>query len=233
MKKLVIAAIMVVTMALLTSCGIRSGISRLFSKPTPTVAPTPALPQPTVAPSGTVLFQDNFTDPTSGWGSGTNANGSIGYANNGYTIQVSVPKFERSSHPSKTIQNDVRLQVDASKLAGPDKNKAGLICRFQNRNNYYGGVIGNDGSAAIFTLIAGQLSNIVKQQTTGVINPGTATNTIRFDCVGKTLTLYANGKVVATATDSTYASGGIGLVVGTYDTGGVSILFKNFSVTAP
>jgi hypothetical protein len=65
------------------------------------------------------------------------------------------------------------------------------------------------------------------------INQGSATNHIRADCVGSNLTLYANGSEIASASDSSFTGGDVGLIARTYDTAGTDILFTNFVVSKP
>ncbi len=62
---------------------------------------------------------------------------------------------------------------------------------------------------------------------------GGATNQIRFDCIGNTLTLYVNGTQVDQQTDPEYTEGNVGLVAGTFDDAGTDILFDNFFVYRP
>jgi hypothetical protein len=62
---------------------------------------------------------------------------------------------------------------------------------------------------------------------------GDATNHIRADCVGDTLTLYVNGEKLAEAKDSDFTSGDVGLMAGTFDQVGVDIRFDNFVVSRP
>jgi hypothetical protein len=65
------------------------------------------------------------------------------------------------------------------------------------------------------------------------INQGSATNTIRLTCVGDTITLYANGTQLASVQDTEFIAGDVGLLAGTFDTGGVDIRFDNFVVREP
>ena len=58
-------------------------------------------------------------------------------------------------------------------------------------------------------------------------------NHIRADCIGNELTLYVNGQQVATATDSEFTGGDIGVIAGTFSTPGTDIHFDNFVVTRP
>jgi hypothetical protein len=69
--------------------------------------------------------------------------------------------------------------------------------------------------------------------TNSAIKLGNETNKVRFDCVGSTLSLYVNDILLAEVTDSDYASGDIGLIVGTYDTAGAKFSFDNLVVSKP
>ncbi len=51
--------------------------------------------------------------------------------------------------------------------------------------------------------------------------------------LGSSIILFVNGTQVASASDSTFKSGKIGLMAGDRDPGGADILFKNFYVYKP
>jgi len=70
-------------------------------------------------------------------------------------------------------------------------------------------------------------------QPTDAIIQGYATNHLRADCIGSTLTLYVNDQMVAVATDSSLASGDVGLVGGTFDIPSSTFEFDNFVVYQP
>ena len=187
--------------------------------------------------SAKVLFQDNFGDPNSGWDQTTGADGTTDYQNGGYRINVLTPNVSLWANPSKDFQNDVSVEVDAAKTAGPDDNAFGVICRYQDTENYYKFYITSDGYTGISKEENGDSTVISspdgKIQPVDGINQGVATNHIRADCVGSILTLFANGTQVATATDTAFTGGDVGLIARTYDTAGTDILFTNFVVSKP
>ena len=51
--------------------------------------------------------------------------------------------------------------------------------------------------------------------------------------MGEELTLWVNGEPVAEAITTGLSHGDVGLLVGTYDEGGVEIAFDNFSTLMP
>ena len=62
---------------------------------------------------------------------------------------------------------------------------------------------------------------------------GSASNHIRADCVGDTLTLYVNGMQLAQVKDARFPAGDVGLIAGTYATPGTDIRFDDFIVYQP
>ncbi|HEX7541001.1 MAG TPA: hypothetical protein VF352_02625, partial [Anaerolineales bacterium] len=167
----------------------------------------------------------------------TTENGTTDYANGGYEINITTTTFIKWANPSQSFQNDVRIEVDATKSGGPDDNAFGVICRYQDMDNFYFFYISSDGyigigveKAGSETIISSSDGNLVSDSN---INQGAATNHLRADCVGSTLTLYVNGTQIATATDSTFTGGDVGLIARTFKVAGTDILFKNFFVYKP
>jgi len=148
---------------------------------------------------------------------------------------VNDTNYDIWANPSKSFPGDVRVEVDATKAGGSDDNDFGLICRYQDTNNFYFLLISSDGYAAIGKYESGsqQLISSDKMVKVEGITPGAATNHIRADCVGSELKLYVNGNLVVTATDSSFTSGDVGLMAGTFSEPGTDILFDNFYVYKP
>ncbi len=193
--------------------------------------------QPTAAQASNILFKDDFSDSGSGWSVEQTDNGTTSYENGGYRIHVITPNYDKWGNPEKSFQSDVRIEVDATETAGPNDIDMGILCRYQDTDNFYQLIITVDGYAGIIKNVGGNTSIISsadgKLQPVKGINSGSSSNHIRADCIGDTLTLYANGDQVATATDSSLTGGDVGLIAGNYDTGGADVLFNNFFVYKP
>jgi len=126
-KKVVIALAVLVLVA-----------SACTSSPVTTVN-TPTT-QPTAGGGGNglqILFQDDFSNVNSGWDRSTNDLYSSDYANGGYRINVVPPHTIFFGNLNQSFQNDVRIEVDATKSGGPDNNSFGVTCRYQDMDNYY------------------------------------------------------------------------------------------------
>ena len=181
-----------------------------------------------------ILFQDDFSDTGSGWDSTTTDSALTDYASGAYRIWVNDTNSDYWANPGLSF-TDVRIEVEATKVGGPDDNDLGVICRYQDTENFYFALVSSDGFAGIGKTKAGQQTLLTGDNLspTDAINKGNSKNTIRLDCLGSSLSLLVNGTQVITATDSDFAKGDVGLMAGTYDTPGTDIQFDNFVVRTP
>ena len=194
---------------------------------------TPPTAVPTPLPSGSVLYQDDFSRNSSGWDRMQATEGIMDYDAGGFRILVNSLQTNFWTTPHQNF-TDVRIEVDEGKLAGPDENRIGLVCRF-NGSDYYFFIISSDGfyGMGIFSGGKATLLGQAEMQSSENINKGLAVNHLRADCVGSTLTFYVNGFQVTQAQDSTLVSGDVGILAGTFTTPGVDIVFDNFVVLQP
>jgi hypothetical protein len=183
---------------------------------------------------GTLLFSDDFSSPPSGWGTWSRDGAVVEYHNGGLRIHVKEAQYDFWSVAGKNFA-DVQVEVDAVKIGGPDDNDYGIICRYVNKDNFYMLVISSDGYYGIAKMKNGQHSMIGTEQlqyNRAAIN-GQGNNNLRADCVGQTLSIYANGHKLMETQDTDFASGDVGVLVGAYNLPGVDILFDNFVVKMP
>ena len=179
------------------------------------------------------LFQDDFSNPDTGWSRIDDRDGFLGYVNGGYRIFIA-PAGRLQFVFNGVDHTDMRVEVDATRIGGPDDNAYGLACRVRDSDNFYFAVIGSDDFYAIAKLRNDQLTVLDRGlQSGGIIRRGSGTNRIRFDCVGSTMTLYVNGRKLAEGRDSDIVVGRIGLVAASFNERGVDILFDNLSVLSP
>ncbi len=183
-----------------------------------------------------ILFQDDFSNPFSGWDRVSDGGNVTDYGDGVYHMYVAESQLDIWANPGKNF-TDVSVEVDATKIGGPDANLEGLICRYNSSGGFtfYMFLIGADGYYIIARVDNGAQTGISSEQMqqSSVIRTGNATNRIRADCIGPNLSLYVNGQLVASATDSTYTSGDVGLLAGTFETPGADINFDNFVVRQP
>jgi len=181
-----------------------------------------------------VLFQDDFSDPNSGWDRVEVDEGVTDYVDGKYRIFINTDNTDVWANPGLDFANIV-IEVEATKVAGPDDNDLGLICRYQDISNFYFFIISSDGFYGIAKVVDGEqiLIGAENMEYTETINQGNATNKLRADCVGEHLVLHVNGEKLLDVTDTDYAKGDVGLIAGTFDVTGTDIYFDNFVVKKP
>lgn len=184
------------------------------------------------AKAGDILYQEDFSDNTTGWHRVANDKGIMDYDGGGYRILVRQPELNVWSTAEKNF-GDVRVEVDAIKLNGPDEDRMGVMCRYEG-GDYYFFIISNDGYYAIGKFIGGMtlLLGQTEMQTSDAIEKGTV-NHLRADCVDNTLTFYVNYTQVATVVDSDLPTGDVGLLAGSFAQPGVDVMFDRFVVIQP
>lgn len=192
----------------------------------------PSKPKITEVPAN-ILFSDDFSKTTSGWDQYSNDMGSSDYNNGAYEIIVNSTNYDIWANPGLTF-TDVQVEVDATKVAGPENNDFGLICRYVDISNYYFAVVASDGYYGIGKYVDGTQEILGgSMPVTDKVNPGSVPNHLRFDCIGSKLSLYANGNLLGEYEDSAFTSGDVGLMAGTFDEIGTDVSFDNFLVTKP
>jgi hypothetical protein len=184
--------------------------------------------------SGEVLFEDDFSDPTSGWDRIQDSDGKTDYIDGKYRILVNTPDTDVWANPGEKF-SDVSIRVTAAKVGGTDNNDFGIICRYVDSDNFYFFVISSDGYYGIGKVKDGQFLMVNQQDMlpSEEIRKSGEANVIRADCVGSTLSLSVNEKVIDTQEDSDFKAGDVGLLAGTFAEAGVEVEFDDFEVKMP
>ncbi len=181
-----------------------------------------------------LLFKDDFSDTSSGWDRVDVSDGITDYADGVYRIYVTTESMDVWANPGLNF-TDTIIEVEAAKGGGPDDNDFGVICRYEDASNFYFFIISSDGYYGLGKVLDDEQILLGEEELLpdDAIKTGHVTNDIRADCVGSTLTLYANGTQLVSVQDSSFTSGDVGLIAGTFDTPGTDIHFDNFVVRQP
>ena len=190
-----------------------------------------ATPQKPAPAGGGVLFQDDFSDPNSGWEVISDSDSAVGYANGTYEVSVFQPKYLTWSYLVPSYDDTV-LRVDAKVTKATKAGDYGLICRRQDADNFYGFEVSEDGYFVIYKYVAGQYTALYDWEASDAIPVG-KTAQLTVSCAGDQLSLAVGGTVLATVTDSSFSSGNVGLIAGTMDKPGLTVAFDNFSILKP
>jgi hypothetical protein len=184
--------------------------------------------------AGDVLYKDDFSNAASGWDRVDAEDRVTDYVAGLYRILVKGKNIDVWARPGLSF-GDVRVEVEGAKAGGDDNNDFGVICRYQDDQNFYFMVISSDGYYGIAKRKEGQVSLLgsAMMVSSDQIKQGNATNHLRADCVGATLRLFINQVMVFETQDADYQQGDVGLLAGSFDNPGTEILFDNFVVLKP
>ena len=180
-------------------------------------------------------WEDDFSDPASGWQTETDASAEVRYADGKMLIHVKWADKLSWAAAHRDLA-DFHLSVRATQASGPDDNEYGVLIRMQDSQRFYVFAISGDGYYRIVkrdgadeTLLSGDWA------TSDAISTGVASNLLEIVCQGQTMRMLVNGVVVAEVEDGSYAHGDIGLYAGTFrDPGtGVEIHFDDLVVSSP
>ena len=183
---------------------------------------------------GTILLADDFSHISSGWDVRKTDNGASGYRDGRYFIRIESPKYQLWSTTGQDFADDVVVDVTAQAVAGPQKNEMGVVCRYRDIDNFVYGSVGSDGYYAIVE-VADNKTNILtgngQFQQSDAIPVGSETYALQLACEGDRYTLFVNDQEIDSALSSTFSHGDVGLLAGTFDKGGVEIVFDDFRVS--
>lgn len=185
-----------------------------------------------------VLFADDFSGQEDcGWVL-YNRGGAVAAVTDG-VMQLTTSQVGSLwwTNPNRSF-DDVVITVDTEQISGPDNNAYGIICRYQDPENFYLFLISGDGYYAIGKYQSGSeqvlyLTPNNEYQPSEAINQGAASNRLEVRCVGNELSLTINGMPQPAVTDPTFVVGDVGLGVSTLEAGTAVVEFDNFRVTAP
>jgi DNA-directed RNA polymerase subunit RPC12/RpoP len=202
----------------------------------PTETPTP-LPTavPVSTPFSKVLFHDNFTTKK-GWSIYKDSYYTLAYVKGGYRIFIDSDGGQTSWLEDANYK-DINVTAEIKYVDGPEDGRFGVTCRVKKTSGFYSFEFSPNGWYAIEKYTSsdnGSVSSILAEGTMDTSNfSKDVIFHLRGDCVGHTLTLYMNDEALLQVTDSSFASGGIGLVASTGASGdpGVDVLFRDYAVT--
>jgi tetratricopeptide (TPR) repeat protein len=189
-----------------------------------------AAPLRTSGASGDLLFEDDFSDPFSGWDREYEDDRTVDYSDGSYwfylkedTVALVTPEL---------YFGDMSIEVEAATLSGAEV-AFGIMCRYDSETgDFYWLEVNDAGQSAIYKWKDSEWVVLSDWAASAAILPGLAVNRLRADCVGDTLTLYVNDEFVAEAQDADLAFGDVGLLA-INSQPGVELLFDNFVVRQP
>lgn len=172
-------------------------------------------PSSTTTPGPQTLLSDDFT--SSKWGTATDADSSVEYANG--TLQMIVYKknwFVWSTPPNNERYQNVHIETTVINNGTDETTAFGIICdRQSGTKNFYYAAMTPAGEYAIGKSVQEQSDTFLtgenKWAASDAIPANASAYHIGLDCGNGNLTLYVEGKQIASVSDPSYTSGGVAL----------------------
>lgn len=210
----ILLAIMSLALAALACQAVSGGGSNTAVPPMNTNDPT----IPTQPSSGNVLLSDDFSSAR--WGTGTDSDSSIEYANGALQVIVYTKNwFVWSTPPNNQDYQNVHMEVTVINNGTDSTTAFGLMCNQQSsaKSSFYYFAITPAGEYAIAKATAEQsdvfLTNNDQWASSDLIEKDAPSYRVGADCGSNgTLTLYVDGQQVASVSDVSYTSGGVAVI---------------------
>jgi hypothetical protein len=182
-----------------------------------------------------VILSDDFS--SNQWGTGTDADSSVEYANDALQFLVFTTNYFVWSTPNDEDYSNVHLEVTAFNNSTDPNTAFGLICHMQVTNvSYYFAVT----FAGQYTIAKSQLAsddvfltNNDEWGDSSLIPQNDTSYRVGADCASDgRLTLYVNGQQIDSVVDTDYTTGNAALFVWSADqASGSNVSFDDFEMT--
>jgi hypothetical protein len=217
-----------------------SAVPESSSTPPPAATPesasaTPGAEATEPAQSNNVLFEDQFSNPGTGWDDAKLGDYFVGYHGpDWYHIEIDSPNEKVAiSEPSRTSYEDVTVELQAfavaAKTAPTGDFRFGLAFR-RSGGQYYAFTISPTTKKWAMLKVSPEQVETLQEGTDDSIHGLDSKDILRVDAIGSNFLLHINDHLVAPVTDSSYASGEVGLFAQTLDSPKIHIHDDTFTV---
>jgi hypothetical protein len=186
-------------------------------------------------PELTTLYQDDFTDPATGWPEKKFDNYFIGYHEpEYYHIEITSPNYKTSVFEPKK-QSFSNVTIEAKALAVSAKTAATGDFRYgpafrRSGDQYYAFAISPRTKKWYVLKNSPNAQVILAEGKDDSIHDLDAKDTLRVDAQGSNFSFRINDQVVGQVIDSDYASGEVGLYVQTFDSANAHVHFDELTI---
>lgn len=195
-------------------------------------APVPTDPRA----AGNVIFRDDFSSPQ--WGTGTDADSAVEYVSGALNFIVFTDNYFVWSTPDDKTYENIRMEATVINHGTDDTTAFGFMCnKSAGSSDFYYLAITPAGQYAIARAADGQtdlfLTNNDEWADSDLIAVNTDSYRVGADCGNGRLTLYVDGREIASVRDSSYTSGRVAVFVWSGEDAGLTtnVSFDDFVMT--
>jgi hypothetical protein len=226
-----------------TGCGGTVAATEPALSPEPLASPSPLAANtaaPTAEPQvpnsgGDALYQDDFTDPATGWPEDKFDNYFVGYHEpEYYHIEITSPHSKTTVfEPAKTSYDDFTAELQvltaAAKTAPEGDFRYGLAFR-RAGDQYYAFTVSPRTKKWFFLKSSPNQLEVLSEGTDAGINEIDVDDLLRVDAQGSTFSFHINDHLMGQVTDADYSTGEIGFYVESFDSPNTHIHFNNLLI---
>jgi hypothetical protein len=164
----------------------------------------------------------------------SDVDGGIAYTDGLLRLTVLTNEVEWRAPSGRVDAVDVAVSVAVPNHSGPERGDFGLICRWQDGDNYVALAVSGAGQVAIWHSLAGEVAFLSDwSPVSGATLGEGGTLTLTATCLGPALRLESGAQLLAEAADPAPASGDIALLARLRQPGELVVDFDDLVVAAP
>ncbi len=182
------------------------------------------------ASEGETVIDDDFSDNSLDWDVSSDTDFSRYLQDGKYFVEVHPNQFTVWSAISPQDFENIVINVDVNIEQAAQDGDIGVLCRYKDGDNHYALEVSEDGYYSIWKRVNGEVTYIVDWASSDLIPTDGSPFVVNASCNGAQLSVGINGNLLATGTDTEFASGGVGVVAGTWQNPSLVVSFDNFEV---
>ncbi|UCF26844.1 MAG: PD40 domain-containing protein, partial [Chloroflexota bacterium] len=179
-----------------------------------------------------VLYQDDFSNPESGWPQGQDVDSGYQYIQGEYNITVKNANWSAAASPGFQAEDYV-VSVDV-RNAGNVYGTYGIVFGLaENWSRLYTFEIDPEGYFGIWRFNDSEGWNLLYVDSSPYINIAEGINHLKVKRDGAIIEVHANGRLLTTITDGSFLGlSSSGLIATTYDQENLNVFYDNFTVSS-
>jgi len=197
---------------------------------TPSRTPRPVTPTPTLA-AGQVLFEDDFSDPGSGWATNDSADSTIRYVDDAYELTLHAASWIARPIAPRVTCAECTVEV-AGTFLNASEGAMGLLLAERDYNDHFLFEVRSDGRYLVQRYADGQWSTALAPVSSSAIKttPGEV-NHLKAVRQGGKLALFVNDTALRTVdAPGLVDAGRLGVMVTSGAEGGITVRYDDFVV---
>ena len=200
--------------------------------PKPTARRVLPTPRPTSTPPTVIIYEDDFSDPASGWTTGSDAENTVDYGAGQININIYNSDMLTITTPRKNF-SDVMIETTVDTSGTDSETWFGIVCNYKDPKNYYLAAIKSYGYYSILELKDNQwkwLTGGGAPAYSQRIAVDATSYKLGLLCFQNVLTLWVDGVHIISLTNATSSSGDVGLTAWTEGQSKTKVRFDDFKV---